>query len=176
MASIRCCRPLLNLSPAMGHTQAGAQAALRPAAFAAAFNRAAPSQSTQSHVTFSSPSNPLATSITASSHCQPRTPQSSFLPSSDLHSLSSHRHGATWRFLGRRCFSTTKVSMGLTTGIVGLPNVGKSTLFNALVENGKAQAANFPFCTIEPNVGIVAVPDSRLQVRRFRVQGGQARF
>lgn len=57
--------------------------------------------------------------------------------------------------------------MGLRTGIVGLPNVGKSTLFNALVENGKAQAANFPFCTIEPNVGIVAVPDSRLQVGNF---------
>ena len=52
----------------------------------------------------------------------------------------------------------------LTAGIVGLPNVGKSTLFNALVANAKAQAANFPFCTIEPNVGVVAVPDERLQV------------
>ena len=47
-------------------------------------------------------------------------------------------------------------------GIVGLPNVGKSTLFNALVANAQAQAANFPFCTIEPNVGTVAVPDERL--------------
>ncbi|CAH2033408.1 unnamed protein product [Thlaspi arvense] len=65
--------------------------------------------------------------------------------------------------LEKRCFSS-KVSMSLKAGIVGLPNVGKSTLFNAVVENGKAQAANFPFCTIEPNVGIVAVPDSRLQV------------
>lgn len=54
--------------------------------------------------------------------------------------------------------------MSLKAGIVGLPNVGKSTLFNAVVENGKAQAANYPFCTIEPNVGIVAVPDSRLNV------------
>ena len=52
----------------------------------------------------------------------------------------------------------------LRAGIVGLPNVGKSTLFNALVENAKAQAANFPFCTIEPNVGVVAVPDARLAV------------
>ncbi|MBT9313363.1 redox-regulated ATPase YchF [Leptothoe kymatousa] len=52
----------------------------------------------------------------------------------------------------------------LRAGIVGLPNVGKSTLFNALVENAKAQAANFPFCTIEPNVGVVAVPDQRLNV------------
>lgn len=51
----------------------------------------------------------------------------------------------------------------LRAGIVGLPNVGKSTLFNAIVENSKAQAANFPFCTIEPNVGIVDVPDTRLQ-------------
>ncbi len=52
----------------------------------------------------------------------------------------------------------------LQAGIVGLPNVGKSTLFNALVANAKAQAANFPFCTIEPNVGIVAVPDERLTI------------
>jgi GTP-binding protein YchF len=52
----------------------------------------------------------------------------------------------------------------LRAGIVGLPNVGKSTLFNALVANIAAQAANFPFCTIEPNVGVVAVPDDRLAV------------
>ena len=52
----------------------------------------------------------------------------------------------------------------LRAGIVGLPNVGKSTLFNALVANAKAQAANFPFCTIEPNVGVVAVPDERLSL------------
>jgi len=52
----------------------------------------------------------------------------------------------------------------LRAGIVGLPNVGKSTLFNAVVANAKADAANFPFCTIEPNVGVVAVPDGRLDV------------
>ena len=52
----------------------------------------------------------------------------------------------------------------LRAGIVGLPNVGKSTMFNALVANAKADAANFPFCTIEPNVGVVSVPDSRLDV------------
>ncbi|MBK8806161.1 MAG: redox-regulated ATPase YchF [Bacteroidales bacterium] len=51
--------------------------------------------------------------------------------------------------------------MGLKCGIVGLPNVGKSTLFNCLT-NAKAQAANFPFCTIEPNIGMITVPDSRL--------------
>ena len=52
--------------------------------------------------------------------------------------------------------------MGFKMGIVGLPNVGKSTLFNALTKTAAAQAANFPFCTIEPNVGDVAVPDARL--------------
>lgn len=53
--------------------------------------------------------------------------------------------------------------MGLQCGIVGLPNVGKSTLFNAL-SNAKAEAANFPFCTIEPNVGVITVPDKRLNI------------
>ncbi len=53
--------------------------------------------------------------------------------------------------------------MGFKMGIVGLPNVGKSTLFNALTRTAAAQAANFPFCTIEPNVGDVAVPDARLE-------------
>ncbi|WP_077146153.1 redox-regulated ATPase YchF [Sphingopyxis sp. KK2] len=52
--------------------------------------------------------------------------------------------------------------MGFKCGIVGLPNVGKSTLFNALTETAAAQAANYPFCTIEPNIGNVAVPDARL--------------
>ena len=53
--------------------------------------------------------------------------------------------------------------MSFKCGIVGLPNVGKSTLFNALTNSSKAQAANFPFCTIDPNVGIVPVPDERLR-------------
>src|SRR3546814_14149012 len=54
--------------------------------------------------------------------------------------------------------------MGFKCGIVGLPNVGKSTLFNALTQTAAAQAANYPFCTIEPNTGLVGVPDERLDV------------
>ena len=52
--------------------------------------------------------------------------------------------------------------MGFKCGIVGLPNVGKSTLFNALTNSSKAQAENFPFCTIDPNLGIVPIVDERL--------------
>ena len=52
--------------------------------------------------------------------------------------------------------------MGFKCGIVGLPNVGKSTLFNALTASKNAEAANFPFCTIDPNIGLVDVPDERL--------------
>ena len=52
--------------------------------------------------------------------------------------------------------------MGFKCGIVGLPNVGKSTLFNALTASKNAEAANFPFCTIDPNIGVVPVPDDRL--------------
>ena len=54
--------------------------------------------------------------------------------------------------------------MGFKCGIVGLPNVGKSTLFNALTQSNKAEAANYPFATIEPNIGRVAVPDKRLEI------------
>ena len=59
--------------------------------------------------------------------------------------------------------------MGLKCGIVGLPNVGKSTLFNCL-SNAKAQSANFPFCTIEPNIGVITVPDDRLGILEKLVQ------
>ena len=54
--------------------------------------------------------------------------------------------------------------MGFKCGIIGLPNVGKSTLFNALTESNKAEAANYPFATIEPNIGRVAIPDNRLKI------------
>src|SRR5438445_1565683 len=63
--------------------------------------------------------------------------------------------------------------MGFRCGIVGLPNVGKSTLFNALTETAAAQAANYPFCTIEPNVGRVAVPDERLDKIRAIAKSAQ---
>jgi len=63
--------------------------------------------------------------------------------------------------------------MGFKCGIVGLPNVGKSTLFNALTETAAAQAANYPFCTIEPNVGEVAVPDPRLDKLAEIAKSGQ---
>jgi len=63
----------------------------------------------------------------------------------------------------QRGFSSTTLSMKLSCSVVGLPNVGKSTLFNALTESQGAEAANYPFCTIEPNVGIVQVPDIKLQ-------------
>src|ERR1041384_3323008 len=64
--------------------------------------------------------------------------------------------------------------MGFNCGIVGLPNVGKSTLFNALTATQAAQAANYPFCTIEPNVGRVAVPDPRLD--KLAVVGQSAKI
>jgi len=54
--------------------------------------------------------------------------------------------------------------MSFKCGIVGMPNVGKSTLFNALTISKKAQAENYPFCTIDPNVGIASVPDERLKI------------
>src|SRR3954447_23743695 len=73
-------------------------------------------------------------------------------PSSTL-SRASHRPLST---------PTEQEIMGFKMGIVGLPNVGKSTLFNALTQTAAAQAANYPFCTIEPNVGEVGVPDPRL--------------
>src|SRR5438477_8917619 len=57
---------------------------------------------------------------------------------------------------------TPKDNMALKVAIVGLPNVGKSTLFNALTQTAAAEAANYPFCTIEPNIGDVGVPDPRL--------------
>ena len=63
--------------------------------------------------------------------------------------------------------------MGIKCGIVGLPNVGKSTLFNALTQAQNAAAANYPFCTIDPNVGVVPVPDLRLAALAAIVEAGE---
>ena len=65
--------------------------------------------------------------------------------------------------------------MGFNCGIAGLPNVGKSTLFNALTQSAAAEAANYPFCTIEPNVGRVPVPDPRLGRETIDIKGGIAK-
>src|SRR5512138_2229379 len=63
-------------------------------------------------------------------------------------------------------FAGSQRTFMLKAGIVGLPNVGKSTLFNAVTRTRKAEAANYPFCTIDPNVGMVTVPDARLEPLR----------
>jgi len=75
-----------------------------------------------------------------------------------------HRENARPFPAARRSEFTHLFHLMLSAGIVGLPNVGKSTLFNAVTRTQKAQAANYPFCTIDPNVGVVTVPDSRLPV------------
>ena len=69
--------------------------------------------------------------------------------------------GLSWIMSGTNYATGEGSIMALNCGIVGLPNVGKSTIFSALT-SAKAEAANYPFCTIDPNVGIVSVPDERL--------------
>lgn len=104
----------------------------------------------------------------ASARCYSNSTFTPSIQQNGLYLLTKHSFTsqvASIRKLGGiRGFRSSPITAGLKTGIVGLPNVGKSTMFNALCENGKAQAANFPFCTIEPNVGVVAVPDPRLKV------------
>lgn len=102
--------------------------------------------------------------------CASYTLQSSFtrslsLPIKQHGALQQHQARHQQHHQQRRGYSqTSSLSMKLQTAIVGLPNVGKSTLFNALTETQGAEAANYPFCTIEPNVGIVEVPDEKLPV------------
>lgn len=84
----------------------------------------------------------------------------SYIPTASKSSFTK-----TFNAVSKRSYSSSTVlNMKLQTAIVGLPNVGKSTLFNALTETQGAEAANYPFCTIEPNVGIVEVPDPKLAV------------
>lgn len=71
---------------------------------------------------------------------------------------------AVRRQVGWTSRSSSTTTMKLKTGIVGMPNVGKSTLFNAVTEAQGAMCANYPFATIEPNIGVVEVPDGRLKV------------
>src|SRR5262249_48147562 len=103
----------------------------------------------------------------------PWTTASTSRPSTPNRRVSVWRHCPIPKPSGACCGSPTTSSseksnpvfwelMGFNCGIVGLPNVGKSTIFNALTHAG-AQAANYPFCTIDPNIGIVPLPDERLQ-------------
>ena len=88
-----------------------------------------------------------------------------FRPVPDRHRLFLKASKSRWHSATRFTVpSPPNFNLMLKAGIVGLPNVGKSTLFNAVTRTRKAEAANYPFCTIDPNVGIVTVPDARLAV------------
>ena len=113
------------------------------------------------------PSNHFLTCVTTmkiSCHAAPLFIMFTLAPRLGAAFVSSSKRSFLGVASGRRSYSRSALSMKLQTAIVGLPNVGKSTLFNALTETQGAEAANYPFCTIEPNVGIVEVPDAKLGV------------